>query len=118
MDHAYKFGTLVCKHTIRYTEREKYFEGREKAHHKQVEFLRREVERLGEVIHQLGLDLDLETSQASLSSDTDSSHQRLSSNCLRRQIWTPHKTVKKEQITQHVKTHLLPTQPTNYQLIY
>ena len=65
MDHAYKFGTLVCKHTIRYTEREKYFEGREKAHHKQVEFLRREVERLGEVIHQLGL--DLETSQASLS---------------------------------------------------
>ena len=36
---------------------------------------------------------------------------------LRRQIWTPHKTVKKEQITQHVKTHLLPTQPTTNSFI-
>ncbi|CAL8311094.1 unnamed protein product [Gadus morhua 'NCC'] len=58
MDHAYKFGTLVCKQTIRYTEREK-------VHQKQVEFLRREVERLGEIILQLGL--DRATSQASLS---------------------------------------------------
>ncbi|CAL8235663.1 unnamed protein product [Boreogadus saida] len=65
MDHAYRFGTLVCNRTIRYTEREKNFEEREKAHLKQVQFLRREVERLGEVIHQLGL--DLETSHASLS---------------------------------------------------
>ena len=35
--------------------------------------------------------------------------------CLpRRQIWTPPKMVKKKmQINQHVKTHLLPTQPTD-----
>ncbi|CAL8395161.1 unnamed protein product [Boreogadus saida] len=71
MDHAYKFGTPVCKQTIRYTEREKYFEGREKLHQKQVKFLRREVERLGEaavenakIIDQLGL--DLATSQTDL----------------------------------------------------
>ena len=58
MDHAYWFGMLVCEKTIHYTEREK-------AHIKQVEFLRREVERRGKIIHQL--ELDLAASEASLS---------------------------------------------------
>ena len=58
MDHAYRFGTLVCEKTIHYTEREK-------AHTKQVEFLRMEVERRGKIIHKL--ELDLAASEASLS---------------------------------------------------
>ncbi|CAL8239825.1 unnamed protein product [Gadus morhua 'NCC'] len=92
MDHAYRFGTLVCKQTIHYTEREK-------VHTKQVEFQRREVERRGKIIHQL--ELDLAASQANLSAlqtnldatqnelddlqlinasqDTDSAHPRLCS---------------------------------------
>ena len=49
---------LVCEKTIHYTERQK-------AHTKQVEFLRREVERRGKIIHQL--ELDLAASEASLS---------------------------------------------------
>ncbi|CAL8300817.1 unnamed protein product [Gadus morhua 'NCC'] len=80
MDHAYMFGTLVCKQTIHNTEREK-------VHTKQVEFQRREVERRGKIIHQL--ELDLAASQANLSAlqtnldatqnDTDSAHPRLCS---------------------------------------
>ncbi|CAL8254473.1 unnamed protein product [Boreogadus saida] len=72
MEHAYTFGMMVCKQTVCYTEQAKYFEAREKVHRKQLEFLRREVERLGQTavengktINQLGLDLG--TSQASLS---------------------------------------------------
>ena len=71
MDHAYKFGMMVCKQTVIYTEQAKYFAAREKVHKQQLQFLRSEVERLSQAaventntINQLGLDLG--TSQASL----------------------------------------------------
>ena len=70
MDHAYKFGMMVCKQTVIYTEQAKYFAAREKVHKQQLQFLRSEVERLPSsggkhhTINQLGLELG--TSQASL----------------------------------------------------
>ena len=70
MDHAYKFGMMVCKQTVSYTEQAKYFAAREKVHKQQLQFLRSEVERLPSsggkhhTINQLGLELG--TSQASL----------------------------------------------------
>ncbi|CAL8283350.1 unnamed protein product [Boreogadus saida] len=45
MEHAYTFGMMVCNQTIRYTEQAKHSE---KVHRKQLEYLRREVERLGQ----------------------------------------------------------------------
>ena len=56
MENAYTFGMFVCNQTLRYTEQAKHLEQR---HRKQLNYLRREVERLGQ---------DLRTSQASLSS--------------------------------------------------
>ncbi|CAL8386194.1 unnamed protein product [Boreogadus saida] len=68
MEHAYTFGMMVCNQTIRYTEQAKHSE---KVHRNQLEYLRREVERLGQ---------DLRTSQASLSSmqtDLDATQNEL-----------------------------------------
>ncbi|CAL8319597.1 unnamed protein product [Arctogadus glacialis] len=68
MEHAYTFGMMVCNQTIRYTEQAKHSE---KVHRKQLEYLRREVERLGQ---------DLRTSQASLSAtqtDQDATQNEL-----------------------------------------
>ncbi|CAL8283342.1 unnamed protein product [Boreogadus saida] len=45
MEHACTFGMMVCNQTIRYTEQAKHSE---KVHRKQLEYLRREVERLGQ----------------------------------------------------------------------
>ena len=72
MEHAYTFGMMVCKQTICYTEQAKHSEAREKVHRKQLDFLRREVERLGQTAVENGktidkLGQDLRTSQASLS---------------------------------------------------
>ncbi|CAL8311097.1 unnamed protein product [Gadus morhua 'NCC'] len=60
MEHAYTFGMMVCNQTICYTEQAKHSEAREKVHRKQLEFLRREVERLGQTADSLPPPLDTE----------------------------------------------------------